>query len=144
MKKNRNRKAFTIAEIMVVIIIIGLLATMVTTSVFKNLDKAKVTTTKANLRKLHTAVVQFKMETGRFPTEEDGLMALIEQPSDVENYDPSGYLQSTDLPTDAWNNEFVYQRYPESGKAFVIISYGADGEPGGEEYDTDLNSTDAK
>jgi general secretion pathway protein G len=83
------------------------------------------------------------MDTGRFPTEELGLIELVEQPTDVANWDPGGYLQTTEIPKDAWGNEFYYQRYTETGKPFVIISWGADGEEGGEDYDTDLRSTDA-
>jgi general secretion pathway protein G len=102
-----------------------------------------VITTKANLKKLHSSVIQFKMDTGQYPTEEEGLDSLIEPPTDLEGYEPGGYLETTEVPLDAWSNEFAYQRYPESGKPFVIISYGADGEPGGEGYDADLYSTDA-
>ncbi len=138
-----KRSGFTIAEIMAVIIIIGLLAAMVVTNFVGQTDKARKTTTKVSLKKLHNAVAQFKMDTGRFPTEEEGLTALIEAPTDVMNYEPGGYLDTTEVPKDAWGHEFVYQRYPESGKPYVVISYGADGEPGGEEYDADLYSTDA-
>ena len=106
-------------------------------------DKARVKTTQATLKVLHEQVMMFKLDTGRFPTEEEGLNALVEKPSDVENWDPSGYLQTTKVPKDAWNNEYVYQLSPESGKPFVIISYGADGQEGGEGYDADLLSTDA-
>ncbi len=141
--RKKNRKGLTMVELMAVIIILGLLAAMVVTNFMGQTDKARVITTKANLKKLHSAVIQFKMDTNRYPTEEEGLSALIEQPSDVEGYEPGGYLETTEVPLDAWNNEFAYQRYPESGKPFVIISYGADGEPGGEEYDADLYSTDA-
>jgi general secretion pathway protein G len=143
MFRKKNRKGLTMVELMAVIIILGLLAAMVVTNFMGQTDKARVITTKANLKKLHSAVIQFKMDTNRYPTEEEGLLALIEQPSDVEGYEPGGYLETTDVPLDAWNNEFAYQRYPESGKPFVIISYGADGEPGGEDYDADLYSTDA-
>ncbi len=139
---NRIR-GFTMLEIMAVLIIIGLLATLVATKVAHKIDEAKVTTTKANLKALHNAVNQFKMDTGRFPTEEEGLMALIEQPSDVESYEPGGYLETTELPRDGWKHDFFYQLYPDSGKPFVIISYGANGEEGGEDYDADLYSTDA-
>ncbi|NIA17020.1 MAG: type II secretion system major pseudopilin GspG [Planctomycetes bacterium] len=144
MKNRRNTAgAFTLVEIMAVIIIIGLLAAVAAVNFLGQTDKARVATTRANLKTLSHAVAQFKMDTGRFPTEDEGLQALIEQPSDVKNYEPGGYLDSTEVPFDAWDNEFIYQRYPESGKPYVIISYGADGEEGGEGYDSDLYSTDA-
>jgi len=143
-KRKKNMKSgFTMVELMAVLIIIGLLGTLVATKVVSQIDKAKVTTTKSNLKELHRLVNQFKMDTGRFPTEEEGLYALIEEPSDVEGYQPGGYLETTDVPLDGWKKEFIFELYPESGKAFVIISYGADGEEGGEGYDTDLYSTDA-
>jgi general secretion pathway protein G len=103
-------------------------------------DNASITTTKANLRILHSAVNQFKMDTGRLPTEEEGLMALIEQPSDVTGYHSGGYLDTKQLPKDAWGNDFVYQLDPESGKPFVVISYGADGKAGGQGDNADLRN----
>ncbi len=142
-KTKRTRKGFTMVELMAILIIISLLATLVVTKVATQIDKARVTTTKANLKVLHSAVNQFKMDTGRFPTEEEGLMALVEQPSDITNYETGGYLETTEIPKDAWGNDFIYERFPESGKPFVIKSLGADGEEGGEEYDADLYSTDA-
>lgn len=141
--KTEARKGFTMVELMAVLIIIGLLATLVVTKVATKIDRARVTTTKANLKILHSAVNQFKMDTGRFPSEEMGLEELIEQPSDVENYEPGGYLETTEIPKDGWGNEFIYELFPESGKPFVIKSFGADGEEGGEDYDADLHSTDA-
>ncbi len=143
MRRNRKRKGFTIAELMAVIIIIGLLAAMVVSNFIGQTDKARITTTKVSLKKLHAQVNQFKLDTAQYPSEEEGLNSLIEEPSDVTGYQPGGYLETTEVPNDAWNNEFIYQRYPESGKPFVIISYGADGEPGGEDYEADLYSTDA-
>ncbi|MHC4500725.1 MAG: type II secretion system major pseudopilin GspG [Planctomycetota bacterium] len=142
-RKRVTRKGFTMVELMAMLIIIGLLATLVVTKVADQIDKARRTTTKANLRALHAKVNEFKMDTGRFPTEDEGLSALIEQPSDVIDYPPGGYLETTEVPTDAWGSEFYYELYPESGKPFVIISWGADGEEGGEGYDADLYSTDA-
>jgi general secretion pathway protein G len=142
-KKRRMKRGFTMVELMAMLIIIGLLATLVVTKVADQIDKARVTTTKANLKALHAKVNEFKMDTGRYPTEEEGLLALIEQPSDVISYPEGGYLETTDIPTDAWGNEFYFELFPESGKPFVIISWGADGEEGGEGYDYDLMSTDA-
>ena len=142
-RKREVRKGFTMIELMAVLIILGLLFTLVATRVADQIDKARVTTTKANLKALHTAVNQFKMDTARFPSEEEGLMALIEQPSDITNYPPGGYLETTDITKDGWGNDFIYELFPESGKPFVIKSLGADGEEGGEDYDADLLSTDA-
>jgi general secretion pathway protein G len=142
-RKRTVRYGFTMLELMAVLIIIGLLATLVVTKVASKIDQARVTTTMANLKILHSAVNQFKMDTSRFPAEEEGLMALIEQPSDVSNWESGGYLETTQIPKDGWGNDFIYELYPESGKPFVIKSLGADGEEGGEGYNTDLLSTDA-
>ena len=87
--------------------------------------------------------MQFKMETGRFPTEEEGLTALVEQPSNVTNYRPGGFLETRRVPKDGWGRDFEYRLWPDSGKQFEIISYGADGEEGGEGYDADLRDSDA-
>ena len=142
--RNAKRRAFTMIEIMAVIVIIGILAGIVAVSVVGKIDKARVISTKASLKMLHSAVIQFKLDTGRYPTEEAGLQELIEQPTDVTGWNTGGYLETTSLPKDAWGNDFVYQLLPESGKPFVIISYGANGEEGGEGYDADLYSTDAQ
>ena len=142
-QERRRRKGFTMVELMAMLIIIGLLATLVVTKVASKIDQARVTTTKANLKALHTAVNEFRMHSGRFPTEEEGLDVLINQPSDVDNYEPGGYLETTEVPVDAWGEEFIFELYPESGKQFVIKSWGADKAEGGEGYDADLFSTDA-
>lgn len=137
------RAGFTMVELIVVIIILGLLAGVVANNFVGQTDKARVVATKTSLKTLHTAILQFKMDTGRYPEEEEGLLVLIEEPTDVMGWDSAGYLMSSDLPTDAWGREFIFQLDPDSGKPFAIISYGADGEPEGEDYDADLYSTDA-
>jgi general secretion pathway protein G len=142
--KEKNKKGFTLVEIMAVIIIIGLLAAIGAVNFLGQTDKARVITTKANLKMLHNAVAQFKMDTGRYPTEEEGLGVLIEAPTDVTGYQQGGYLNSTTIPKDAWGYEFIYIAYPESGKPYAVVSYGGDGAEGGEGYDADLYSTDAE
>ena len=144
-KRNRKktRNAFTMVELMAVLIIIGLLAAAAVGTFMGRIDKAKVSTTRASLKTLHTQVLQFKMDTGRYPSEDQGLWELVQEPTDVMDWMPGGYLETTDIPLDAWNNEFVYLLDPGTGKAFVIISYGADGQEGGEGYDADLYSTDS-
>ena len=139
-RKRYVRYGFTMVELMAMLIIIGLLATLVVTKVATKIDDARITTTKANLKILHSAVNQFKMDTGRYPTEELGLLELIEQPTDVMKWEPGGYLETTEVPPDGWGNEFKYELYPESGKQFVIRSFGPDEEEGTED---DLLSTDA-
>lgn len=144
MKQRQNMKGFTLVELMAVLLIIALLAGLAATNFMGQTDKAKVITTKATMKTLHNAVNMFKLDTGRYPSEDVGLIELIEQPTDVEGWNPQGYLESTTLPKDAWKNDFVYMLNPESGKPFVIISYGADGKEGGEGYDADLYSTDTE
>ncbi len=123
-RKKRARYGFTMVELMAMLIIIGLLATLVVTKVATKIDQARITTTKANLKALHSAVNQFKMQTGRFPSDDKGLIDLIEQPPDAEGtWEPGGYLETTEIPPDGWRNEFIYELYPESGKQFVILPY---------------------
>jgi len=138
----KQRRGFTMIELMAVLIIMGLLFAVVANNFMGQTDKARKITTRANLKLLHDAVKSFKMDTGRYPTEEEGLSVLIDPPMDVMNYQEGGYLDRTELPLDGWGNEFEYERYPESGKPFVIRSYGADDLEGGEGFDEDLLSTD--
>lgn len=142
-KRTKKRSAFTMVELMAVLIILGLLMTVVTTKVIGRIDEARKTTTKANIVLLRDAITQLRADTGQYPEEDPGLYALVEQPPDAEGWMPGGYLQTSDIPLDGWKREFIYIRDPEPGQPFVIISFGADGEDGGEGYDEDLYSTDA-
>lgn len=144
-KKTRNeaRKAFTMVELMAVLIILGLLATVAVRAFMGQIDRARVVTTTTSLKNLHNAVLQFKMDTGRYPSEDEGLWELVEEPTDVPNWNIGGYLDTTDIPLDAWSNDFIYLLDPGTGKRFVIISNGADGQEGGEGYDADIHSTDS-
>ena len=130
-------------ELMAVMIILGLLAAVVVKNYVGQVDKGKVTITKASLRELHAAVNQFHMDSGRWPTEDEGLSVLIQKPADVNIWQEGGYLDTVDLPKDGWRRDFIFELYPETGKPFVIKSLGSDGQEGGEGYDTDLLSTDA-
>ncbi len=102
----------------------------------EQLNKMRLIITKARHKILHAAVMQYKLDTGHFPTEEKGLLVLIEPP-DGCGPDPGRYLENTEQLKDGWGNNFYYELYPESGKPFIIISYGADGKEGGEGYDAD-------
>ncbi|HUT29296.1 MAG TPA: type II secretion system protein GspG [Sedimentisphaerales bacterium] len=105
-------------------------------------DRARVIVTKLSLKTLHAAVTQFYLDTGRYPAREEGLHALVNPPSNVQHYEPGGYLETTEVPTDAWGNKFYYELSPEDGKACRVVSFGADGKAGGEGYAADLYSTD--
>lgn len=142
--KRKSAKGFTLLEVMAVLVILGILAGIAAKNIFPILVKGSVTKTKGDLHTLHEAVEMFRMDAGRYPTDEEGLTALVEQPADVENWASGGYLKSTDLPRDGWHRDFIYLTDPGNGKPFVIISYGADGEEGGEGEDADLWSTDAE
>jgi general secretion pathway protein G len=107
-------------------------------------DKERATTTKTSLIILADAVSQFKLDTGRFPTQQEGLRALIVKPLDATFYPDGGYLKAKTMPIDAWGHEFIYHLNPESGAPFEIMSYGADGKPGGEGINADLRNTDAE
>jgi general secretion pathway protein G len=140
MNRRKTRNGFTMVELMAVLIILGLLATLLLKNFMGSTDKARIITTKTNLTGLQSLVNQFKIDNGRFPTEDEGLTALIIKPGDVKNWPEFGYLDTTDLPKDGWGNEFIYEVNPVSGKAFLIRSCGPDGERG---TDDDLLSTDA-
>jgi len=147
MKEYRDRRVragFTMVELMAVLIILGLLFAMVVGNYVGHTDKARFIITQASLKTLHTLVNQFKMDTGRYPTEEEGLGALLEQPTDVTNWPAGGYLDTTEIPKDGWDRDFIYELNPASGKPFVVKSLGADGQDGGEGYNADLLSTDIK
>ena len=138
-----KRKAFTLIEIMIVVVILGLLAAVASVGVLANIDKAKKETTRASLKALHSAVVSFYMDVGRYPTEEEGLNGLVEKPVDADSWRPEGYLETTSVPKDGWGREFIYELHPASGKPFQIKSLGGDGEEGGEGYNADLLDSDA-
>jgi len=136
MKQNKKKvpspprsRAFTLIELMVVLVILGLLAGLVGTKVIRYIAKAKVTTAQAQIKLLHDAVNNFKIDTGRYP---DSLEDLVREPPDVTGWNPEGYLEgATVIPKDPWGNDYYYD-YPGERSTFDIYSYGADGKEGGE------------
>lgn len=139
--KISHKAGMTLIEIMVVLAIIGSIAALITVNVLDFLDESKVETSKVTIHNVENALEQFKRRHGFYPTTEQGLSALLEKPSIgrvPDNYPSNGYLKK--LPKDAWHTEFVYYSPGIHGNAYEIISYGGDGQEGGEEIDADLNS----
>jgi general secretion pathway protein G len=123
----RKQAGFTLIEILVVVFIIALLASLVTTNLFNRADDAKKKTAKAQIEGFEQAVRVFQLDTGRLPTAAEGLRVLVPPPPvGVQNYHPDGYLDDIVVPLDPWDNEYDYR--PE-GTRFTVISYGSDGVP---------------
>ena len=139
-----RRPAFTLLELMVVLVVLGLLASIVTPNVVNYIAKGKVVQTRSNLTQLQSAVIKYYADTGDYPDESVGLEALVSEPPDVRGWEQGGYLLGkSEVPLDGWGNEFIYQRPSVvRNQEFDIISYGADGEEGGEDMDADIYNSD--
>ncbi|MFL0796680.1 MAG: type II secretion system major pseudopilin GspG [Cellvibrionaceae bacterium] len=138
-KKFPRSKGFTILEMIVVLVIIGLIAGLVGPSIFKQADKSKVETAKTQIKMLRGALHTFRLDVGRLPSQEEGLVALVKKPQDerVSQYWDGPYLDGA-LPLDPWNRGYVYSDDSSEFEPFSLYSMGADGKLGGEKYDQDL------
>lgn len=138
MNAKRNTRGFTLIELLVVITILGLLAALVVPRLFKQASKSKIAATKAQIAAFQTALGAYKLDTGHFPTTEQGLEALRTRPAGESNWD--GQYLPREIPNDPWGRPYIY-RYPgQHGDEPDIISYGADGREGGESEDADVLS----
>jgi len=135
--KMRKSTGFTLIELLVVMVIIGLLAALVGPRFIRQEEKAKIKAAKAQIELLSTALDTFRLDVGRYPNTQEGLEALRTKPGAIERWD-GPYLKK-DPPLDPWGKAYVYKSPGEHG-SFDIISYGADGAPGGEEDNRDITS----
>ena len=138
-----SQAGFTLIEILVVVMIITLLASIVAVNVLRKPGEARISTAKMQIRQLQTAIQLYRSEQGLQPSQEQGLEALVAKPTTEpipQRYPQEGYLESRRVPRDPWGNEYIYVVPGRSGEAFEIISYGSDGEPEGEGEAADISS----
>jgi general secretion pathway protein G len=141
MKKNNN-KGFTLLEIIVVVFILSLLAAIVAPKIIGRTDDARIKAAQVQIKNLETALKLFKLDNGFYPSTEQGLDALVEQPTNgqiPQKYREGGYLEQKRVPLDPWGNPYIYIS-PGLHGDFDIMSYGADGKEGGEGKDEDIQS----
>ena len=139
MKKREKRRenGFTLIEILVVIIIIGLLAALVGPRLFGKVSTAKLSAAKAQIELFGTALDTFRLDVGKYPTTEEGLKALREKPSGVEGW--NGPYLPKEIPLDPWKKPYIYKSPGEHGD-YDLISHGLDGTEGGEGENQDVVS----
>jgi general secretion pathway protein G len=136
-----SNAGFTLIEIMAVVLIIGLLSTIVGVSIFSQVDKGRVTATSAQISNLESVLELYRMDNARYPTTEQGLDALVNEPEDVRNYPPAGYLQKRHVPDDPWGNPYEYEQPGQSNShSFDLWSFGADGKSGGDGVNADIGN----
>ena len=134
----RDLRGFTLIELLVVMVIIGLLGALVVPSLFKHVGKGKITAAKAQIAHFQTALGEYKLEVGTFPSTEEGLQALRTKPVSANHWD--GPYLPKEIPPDPWGNPYLYKFPGEHGDEPDIISYGADGREGGEGENADILS----
>ncbi len=142
-KKTRkiNEAGFSLIELMIVIGILGLLIGLVGPKLISNFDKAKVDTTRVQMKQIGTTLKNFRLDCGQYPTTDQGLDALVNKPasgSECKNYAPGGYMDKK-VPKDAWDQDYLYT---SDGNTFEIKSTGSDKKVEGVDYGADIIVTD--
>lgn len=132
-----NKNGFTLLELLVVIVIIGLLAAYVGPKYFSQLGKSEVTIAKAQIEAFEKALDTYRLDVGRYPTSDEGLAALLNKPAAATKW--NGPYLKKEVPLDPWGHAYIY-RSPGSKGDFEVLSYGKDGQPGGSGEDADLTN----
>jgi len=136
----RGQRGFTLIEIMVVVVILGILAALIVPKVMGRPDEARVTAARQDISTLMQALKLYRLDNQRYPTTDQGLLALVQKPTSQpvpRNWKPGGYLER--LPEDPWGHPYQYLN-PGTHGEIDVFSLGADGQPGGEGMDADIGS----
>jgi general secretion pathway protein G len=138
----RQQRGFTLIEIMVVVIIIGLLAALVVPQLLSRVDDARVTKARTDIQALSTALTMYKLDNYTYPGTDQGLRALVQKPDSdtAKNWRPGGYLSGGAVTKDPWGNDYQYGYPGTHGGDFDLYSLGADGQPGGEGVNADIGN----
>jgi general secretion pathway protein G len=139
---SKNQVGFTLIELMVVIVILGVLAGLIIPRIMGRPEEARRMKARVQIESIETALKLYKLDNGAYPSTEQGLQALVEAPTVGQlprAWREGGYLEKGRVPKDPWDYEYVYL-CPGVHGDFDLISYGADGEPGGEDKDKDINN----
>lgn len=135
MRRLSSQSGFTLIEIMVVVLILGLLAALVVPKIVGRTDEARVTKAKADIKAIESALNLFKIDNGFYPTTAEGLTALVQAPPRAKRWNPDGYLDK--VPVDPWSVEYIYH---SDGRQIIVASMGADGVEGGDGYNADITN----
>lgn len=133
----KNNSGFTLTELLIVLVIIGLLAALVGPSLYQRINPAKQAIARSQIDGFMTALDSYYLDVNQFPSEQDGLNALRNAPSSSKSW--KGPYLKKELPNDPWGNPYVYHSPGRNG-GYEITSYGADGKMGGEGENADINS----
>jgi general secretion pathway protein G len=142
--EKRGSSGFTLIELMVVIVILGILAGLIIPRIMGRPEEARQMKAQVQIESIETALRLYKLDNGSYPSTEQGLQALVEAPTVGElprAWREGGYLEKGKIPNDPWGNEYVYLSPGVHGD-YDLSSYGAEGQPGGEGKDKDINSWD--
>ena len=135
-----TKEGFTLVEILVVVVILGILGAVVVPQILGRPDTARIQAAKTDLRTLSTNLDVYRLDNFQYPSSEQGLEALVEKPNgfpEPKNYSPDGYIKK--LPTDPWGSPYIYERNDNN---FILFSLGADGQEGGDGLNADIRLAD--
>jgi general secretion pathway protein G len=135
MRRLSSQSGFTLIEIMVVVLILGLLAALVVPKIVGRTDEARVTKAKADIKAIESALNLFKIDNGFYPTTAEGIGALVQAPPRAKRWNPDGYLDK--VPVDPWSVQYIYH---SDGRQIIVASLGADGVEGGDGYNADITN----